>query len=147
MSPGNHMKILRDVGRAGVYHVPQQGMAALLSAAKTAGFATHQVDLSSVRDKTALFRRLATALEFPGWFGHNWDALADCLSDLAWLPADGYVLLLEHCDGFQTSHADDFDTSLQVFAAAADAWRAEDIPFWVLVDHHADNVADFPELQ
>lgn len=147
MSPGNYQKILCDVGQAGVYQVPQQSMAALLSAARATGFATHQVDLSSVRDKTALFKHLAAALEFPSWFGHNWDALADCLSDLAWLPANGYVLLLEHCDGFKASHAEDFGTSLQVFAAAADAWRAEAIPFWVLVDFHADNVADFPEPQ
>ncbi|MBS3916292.1 MAG: barstar family protein [Sulfuritalea sp.] len=147
MSPGNYKKILCDIKQAGVYHVPQQGMAALLSAAQAAGFAAHHVDLSSVRDKTALFKRMAAALGFPSWFGHNWDALADCLSDLAWLPANGYVLLLEHCDGFRASHADDFDTSLQVFAAAADAWRAEDIPFWVLVDIHADYVADFPGPQ
>lgn len=147
MSPGNYMNILCDTGQAGVYRVPEQGMPALLSAAKAAGFAVRQIDLSSIGGKTALFHRLADTLDFPGWFGHNWDALADCLGDLAWLPAQGYVLLLGHCGGFQARHADDFDTALHVFATASDAWRAEHIPFWVLVDCRAENVADFPEPQ
>ncbi|MCZ7655132.1 MAG: barstar family protein [Rhodocyclaceae bacterium] len=36
-----------------------------------------------MRDRTTLFECLATTLKFPDWFGHNWDALADCLSDLS----------------------------------------------------------------
>jgi RNAse (barnase) inhibitor barstar len=29
-----------------------------------------------------LFSALATALQFPHYFGHNWDAVADCLSEI-----------------------------------------------------------------
>ena len=43
--------------------------------------------------KAMLLSDIAAALEFPGWFGHNWDALSDCLRDLSWLP-DGPVTLL-----------------------------------------------------
>jgi hypothetical protein len=43
--------------------------------------------------KAMLLTDIAAALEFPGWFGHNWDALSDCLRDLSWLP-EGPVTLL-----------------------------------------------------
>lgn len=147
MNREHYERVLRDIARAGVYHTPQQGMGDLLAAAEASGFSICRIDLAPVRDKAALFERLATALEFPDWFGHNWDALADCLGDLSWLPADGYLILLEHCDSFRTRHSGDFATALQVFTAAAEAWRDERVPFWVLVDMHADGIAYLPGIE
>ncbi|RKR89824.1 barstar (barnase inhibitor) [Micromonospora pisi] len=34
------------------------------------------------RSRAGLFTDWATALSFPDYFGHNWDALLDCLRDL-----------------------------------------------------------------
>ncbi|MFD9669554.1 barstar family protein, partial [Rhodococcus sp. NPDC059968] len=36
-----------------------------------------RLDLAGVRSKAALMRRCGDALRVPGWFGGNWDALAD----------------------------------------------------------------------
>jgi len=44
----------------------------------------------------ALFDEIAAALQFPYYFGENWDALNDCLNDLEWLPGDAYVLCITH---------------------------------------------------
>lgn len=147
MSREHYEDILHDTASAGVYHTPQQGMGDLIAAAEASGFSICRIDLASVRDKAAFFERLATALEFPDWFGHNWDALADCLGDLSWLPADGYLILLENCDGLRTRHGEDFVTALQVFAAAAEAWRDQRVPFWVLADMHADGIAYLPGVE
>lgn len=147
MSQDHCLKLLRNIARAGVYHAPQAGMAELITAAEAAGFSIHRIDLAMVRDKGALLDRLATSLEFPAWFGHNWDALADCLADLSWLQANGYLILLEHCDGFRAARAEDFITLLQIFQAAAEAWRESRVPFWVLVDMHADGIAHLPAIE
>jgi hypothetical protein len=54
------------------------------------------VGLSARRmpDAGALFAEFARAWRFPDWFGHNWSALEDCLGDLGWLPAPGYLAVL-----------------------------------------------------
>ena len=45
-----------------------------------------------------LFHEFSAALQFPYYFGNNWDALDDCLSDLAWLKSDKIVLFITNAD-------------------------------------------------
>lgn len=59
------------------------------------GYFTAVIDGSLTRDKKALLAALASALKFPSYFGHNWDALLDCLRTLPEsAPAKGYALLV-----------------------------------------------------
>ncbi len=47
-----------------------------------------------VSEKNAAIAAIAKALGFPSWFGQNLDALYDSLTDLSWLPAGEYVLVV-----------------------------------------------------
>ena len=51
------------------------------------------VDGHACRTRAAFFREAARALEFPAYFGHNWDAFLDCLRDL-----DRPALIVVHAD-------------------------------------------------
>jgi RNAse (barnase) inhibitor barstar len=136
--------ILGDAGKAGVYHLPQTDKEELLSAAKAAGLIGFRVDLTQAGDKGQMLAAIAKALQFPDWFGHSFDALADCLADMGWQPAEGYLVLLEHCDGIHGKAEEDFVATLQIFEQAADDWREEGIPFWCLVEMQSDGIAWLP---
>ena len=43
---------------------------------------TITIDCSGITDPKALHRMLARGLDFPQWYGHNLDALYDCLTDI-----------------------------------------------------------------
>ena len=45
--------------------------------------------------KAALMTELAARLHLPGYFGHNWDALADMLADLSWTKHASLVIAHE----------------------------------------------------
>jgi RNAse (barnase) inhibitor barstar len=47
-----------------------------------------------LRRKRDLFRALASELKFPRYFGHNWDALEECLKDLSWLGDQSSVVVV-----------------------------------------------------
>lgn len=136
--------ILADVGRAGVYHMPHTDKEPILAAAEANGFATFRVDLAGAGDKGQLLAEIGRRLEFPEWFGHNLDALADCLGDMGWRPAEGYFVMLEHCDGIHNLAEDDFVAALQIFQQAADDWREQGIAFWCMVEMQADGIAWLP---
>lgn len=46
-----------------------------------------------VRNVDELMRKLYEELEFPDYFGYNWNALNDCLQDFSWLKED-YVFFI-----------------------------------------------------
>lgn len=70
--------------------------------------------LSSVRRLFAIFAR---QLRFPDYFGWNWDAFEECLSDLEWLPTHVTVWVIHHDLPFADGSRDRA-TYLAVLAAA-----------------------------
>jgi RNAse (barnase) inhibitor barstar len=75
------------------------------------------LDTTAVHDKAGFLDVCATAFDLPRWFGRNWDALADSLSDrstgepelVLW---EGWRELLDH-------DRDTVDVALQIFSEDA----------------------------
>ncbi|WP_207922555.1 barstar family protein [Micromonospora sp. KC606] len=67
-----------------------------LELAAEQGDGTGVVPGAAARTRAELFTRLAETLDLPGYFGHNWDALADCLLDL--VEAGPLTLTVENAD-------------------------------------------------
>jgi RNAse (barnase) inhibitor barstar len=61
------------------------------SAADAAKLKPTGVTRGPITSADVLFSKLAQALELPDYFGHNWDALDECLREMT-----GDVLLLVH---------------------------------------------------
>jgi RNAse (barnase) inhibitor barstar len=97
--------------------------------AASLGLHTARVDLEDCSEEADLFRRIAGALEFPDWFGANWDALYDCLTDLSWLPARGYVLVFENGGELADAAPQVMQTLRDLLIESAAAWRERGIAF------------------
>ncbi|MFF0739248.1 barstar family protein [Streptomyces sp. NPDC004111] len=83
-----------------------------------------RLDGREMSDPRAVFRAFAREFSFPGYFGHNWDALADCLHD--WHghgyggAKDDTVVLIDRADDL---HGADF-LGLLVSVLCQAAWQA-----------------------
>lgn len=146
MSVAHYEAIFGNPRSAGVHHLPHGPVDDLLAGAAAAGCLVLRVDLSAAKNKREMLDTLAAKLRFPEWFGHNWDALTDCLLDMGWLPATGYVVILDHCDGIHGRAEADFVQLMQLFQEVAAEWREEGVPFWCLVDMQADGIAWLPSV-
>lgn len=101
------------------------------------------IDLSACTGKHDLLDRFAAALSFPPWFGHNWDAMHDCLTDLSWLPASAYRVVLSHPALLRQNEPETLASALQVLAGAAAFWADEGIAFTVsIIDEGTEPGAD-----
>lgn len=124
---------LSDPTRAGVYFVTSDDLDSLGMAARDAGLQVRRIDLAGCDDKPTLLLRIATALDFPGTFGRNWDALSDNLRDLEWMPGNGYALLFDQAGELRDVEEADFDTLLDILDEASMDWTARALPFWAFL--------------
>jgi len=90
--------------RNGVYRLPASGVDALISQAATRGFTVHRVDLKGLRASRENLVALGKSLDFPQWYGANFDALADCLCDPDWQPVGAQILLITGADSWRRAH-------------------------------------------
>ncbi|MFF8377703.1 barstar family protein [Streptomyces sp. NPDC015661] len=74
------------------------------------------LDLTGVTDKAALMDRCAEALALPDWFGRNWDALADCLTDLP----EPVTLVVTGWQAYARTRPREWGTAQEVFATAVE---------------------------
>jgi hypothetical protein len=108
-----------------------------------AGWGFAHVDGWLEGDKPGFLTAVGRALDFPDWYGHNFDALADCLHDIGG-GADGVVLLW---DGWATLARDDekaFSIALSVLGSRVHADRG--VPFAVLLRGDGPEVPGLPSL-
>lgn len=88
------------------------------------GFVLKTIKGAKCKTPAALFAEFAKVMELPDYFGHNWDALEECLADLEWMPAKGYVLLLTDAEQILPQDEEDYATLLEVLSDAGEAWAS-----------------------
>ena len=130
---------------SGIYFLASARHASLESTANRQRFHYLTADISDQTDIDSVLRQLGKALQFPIWYGANFDALYDCLTDPDWLPAKGHLLLINGLSALRTADPDDFATLIEVLRAACESRRDMQSPFWILIDTPARGIASLSE--
>jgi hypothetical protein len=91
------------------------------------------VVLGPAASKAELLDEFARALEFPGWVGRNWDALADALGDLSWLPPGEKVVIWAGADMLRARQHAVYLTALEVLRDGARRSSLSGRPLTVLL--------------
>jgi len=124
---------LRDPARSGVFRA--RSADDIEQATRGSG-----LDVVGIDTTGSVLADIGRALEFPSWFGGNWDALEDSLSDLSWRPRQGYVLIFR---GYPEGDA--LGILADVLRAAAQYWAERGKPFFaVFID--PQKKLDLPDL-
>jgi len=82
---------------------------------------------AKAKGKEKLLGALASKLRFPSYFGHNWDALEECLRDLSWLSDQPRVVIVHEAFPF-SSAGDALAIYLGILSDAVAAHSDRDTP-------------------
>jgi RNAse (barnase) inhibitor barstar len=139
------LELLPDSQRAGVYQT-DLATQEIIAAANTLALHVAKIDLRRIHGKAELLDAFAKAMQFPNYFGKNWDALSDCLIDLSWLSNQGWVLILANGKNFSQTAGNVLDTTLAILSSASIFWRTQGKPFWAFVEVSTDWEIDLPKV-
>jgi len=101
--------------------------------AAAAGWTVYPLDGRAVTGTEALFDRCADLLSFPARFAHSWEAFADCMADLSWLPGHGHVVLWDKYGVLARQDPKSWQMAYQTLAAATTRRSVEDASLYVLL--------------
>ena len=82
-------------------------------------FVAHIPKINGVKH---LFDELSEKLNFPNYFGHNWNAVNDCLNDLMWL--DEKEIVIVHDSSINLSE-EDFDIYVDILHGTILSWLSD----------------------
>jgi len=91
-------------------------------------------------NRQSLLEALSAGLAFPEYFGKNWDAAFDCLTDQPWTAGSIVVIVLPIAKELEADeHA--LISLLEVIQDAASFWLAEQVRLYFLIDTKRDDSA------
>lgn len=122
--------------RNGIYIYPslREELPTLRSQALARDFKFSPVNALFVHNRTSFFQALQEVGEFPEYFGHNFDALEECLLDFSFAPSSGYLFAFTHSAILRDILGDEYATLTSVFENAAASWQKQGIFFKLLTD-------------
>ena len=146
MNPAAFARLLADHERAGIYHLTPGGMAALAEACTLADLHLIVVDLAETPRMADAMDILTKATACPAHEAAHLDDLGEMLCDFSWLPANGYVILVEDADNLIATDPTGVQKLLEAFQAATHCWQEQEVPFWAFVGLRGDGVALLPMI-
>lgn len=78
-----------------------------------------------MRTREGVWDECAAALQLPAYFGHNWDALDECLHDLAWPKSEACVLVFGRADELLAGEERDFSILLKILNQCGLSWSRD----------------------
>lgn len=142
---GRYSKLIISA-RAGLFTAPRL-VGPLRAAAKDTGVTWFDLDLSGVTSREAFLKRCGEKLQLPDYFGGNWDALHECLLDLAATGSPGAVVHWRRGAALAKRAPDVVKTALEIFRESALYWASTGRVFLVVVDRDSAPGLGLPPLR
>jgi RNAse (barnase) inhibitor barstar len=131
--------IIRGHAAPQIYRLDTDLPLAILAGQVTAaGGELFELDGELMSETAGLMAEFARVLRFPAYFGKNWDALSDCLTDLSWFDARShFVLAIDHWDYCASPMLQD------ILQETVTLWADSETPLYVLLRSDQANIGKF----
>lgn len=89
----------------------------------------------------SLFNEFSAALQFPYYFGENWDAFDECLNDLSWINGSELALFLSEFNLVLQGDEKNKDRFLTILQLAILEWQEKGMNLHIFLHMDCEDVA------
>lgn len=104
-----------------------------------------RMDASVMGSLEEMYQMFSQVFQLPDYFGKNFNALDECLTDLEWLSANGYLVVIKNAEHLLYNDTDDVLEGILLIlndageewatpVAQGDTWDREGIPFHTILE-------------
>ncbi len=81
-----------------------------------------RIDGAGMSTEAEMHDQFSERFEFPEYYGRNWDALYECLTDLSWTPAGAYIMYVSQSSRLLSRQRPSIPLFLDIISSACAAW-------------------------
>jgi RNAse (barnase) inhibitor barstar len=132
--------IIRGHAAPQIYRLDEDlSLAILAGQVAAAGGELFELDGELMSETAGLMAEFARVLRFPAYFGKNWDALSDCLTDLSWLDdtRSHFVVAIDHWDYCASPILQ------EILQETVTLWADSETPLYVLLRSDRRDIGKF----
>lgn len=118
-------------------YTPEELYSVMYRAEQGGAYVAHiRGELCSTTD--SFFREISSAMRFPHYFGWNWAAFDECITDLEWLKFSSLLIVI---DNHESLFVDDNSPNMSVkllikyLTMTAEYWKSQNVPISVYLNH------------
>ena len=146
MQPTSRDGLSSDPLPCGVYRVPLGYLQSRIDQSALQDLQWHLFPHLEAVTRESLLTALSETLSFPDYFGHNWDAAWDCLSEQVWPSGQLHILHLRiEADAFLAET--DVQTFVELMDDACQHWAAQNTVCYVLIEADRHDSKTINELK
>jgi RNAse (barnase) inhibitor barstar len=103
-----------------------------------------EMDGAEMGTEAQLHQHFIVRWKLPSYYGRNWDALHECLTDLSWLPATAYLVTISRGASVLSKEPSSLRPLLEVLGYVGEGWATPElrgfppdnrrVPFHTLLD-------------
>ncbi|WP_055691948.1 barstar family protein [Streptomyces prasinus] len=111
---------------AGVRVVPTDSALSVVRALPPTGLIySARMQGQEMYDSGGVFTQFYEALHLPDYFGWNWNALRDCLTDLHWLSAKHFLITVDDAHAALSDNPEERDILFRALKDSANFWTGK----------------------
>lgn len=88
-----------------------------------------EIDCRKCLNKQQLLKEVSEKLQFPNYFGENWDALEECLVDLSWLEFNRIVLIFSEVNQLMLNDDESLAIFIEIIVDVVKNWESGNVNY------------------